>query len=199
MSVDFPLMILATAAGLAGGAAAVLLSRYLFRPPRALRAESLDLVDGRGDLRARLTAGGAGEVPGLFLFDRSGAVLGDLSVAGGEIPRLSLNDRDGTSRATVLGGAAPALILHQKDGRRRCQVGLEPDGAPGIGLCDPGGKETAEFRFSGAGRPFLLLRDERGKVRAALGLLADGTPLVSVFDEEERVTWASPARVRKAG
>ena len=118
----FALLAAAAALGVAGGVAGGLAAARLVRPGRAIRAESVDIVDHGGRVRARIAADENGRA-GLFLFGGSGEIRGELAVLEGALPRLALFDGEGAVRASLVGDAAPALLVLQKGGNPHATVG----------------------------------------------------------------------------
>ncbi len=185
--------VLAILAGLAGA----LVAARLVRPGKAIRAESVDIVDRRGRTRARIAADENGRA-GLFLLGASGEIRGELAVLEGAVPRLALFDGEGGVRASLVGDAAPALILLQKEGKRRVHLGLEVDGAPSLEFFAPDGRGRVEMMLGSGAKPSFLIRDERGVVRGAFGILGDGSPLLATCDERGKPIWIAP-QLREAG
>jgi len=177
----------AVLAGLAGGLAAA----RLLRPSRAIRAESVDIVDRGGTVRARIAADENGRA-GLFVFGASGEIRGEVSVLEGAVPRVALFDREGVVRASLIGDAAPGLILLHRDGKRRIHLGLEVDGAPSLGFFSREGRSRAEILLGSGGRPSFLIRDAHGSVRVALGIISDGSALLAVCDDKGKPIWIAP-------
>ena len=178
----------AVLSGLAGGIAAA----RLLRPGRTIRAESVDIVDRDGTVRARIATDDKGGA-GLFLFGAGDEIRAELSVLEGAVPRLALFDGDGNVRASLVGDAAPALILLHKGRKRRVHLGLEVDGAPSLGFFFGEGRSRAEIALGSGGKPSLMLRDDHGIVRAAVGIRTDGSPLLAACDEKGKPIWVAPA------
>lgn len=189
----FVLVGVAVLAGLVGGVAAA----RLLRPGRTIRAESVEIVDREGSVRARIAADENGRA-GLFVFGPAGEIRGELSVLEGAVPRVALFDGEGAVRASLVGDSAPGLILLHRDGKRRIHLGLEVDGAPSLGFFAREGRSRAEMLLGTGERPSFMIRDEHGSVRVALAVLGDGSALLAVCDEKGKPVWIAP-RSRDTG
>jgi hypothetical protein len=97
--------------------------------------------------------------------------------------------------AVVITGAAslPGLIeasqfvLRDKAGRMRAALTIRPDGTPGLGFFDEGGRPRLSFDISPKGESGVNIMDATGRPQAALAIRPDGTPGLGLFDPLGRV------------
>ena len=86
--------------------------------PPLLRARALELVDGRGQLRARLDVESDGEVV-FRLLDQKGTIRVKLGVAEGGSGLLLANDATEPGVHILANTAGTSVRLANKDGRER--------------------------------------------------------------------------------
>ena len=203
----------ALALGMVLGAGMVLLMNgaWAAKPPRpakpqvaeVLRARRFEVVDGKGQMRARLALSEDGD-PGLTLWGKEDQARISLRVAGSD---SSLNLHDSTGRRSIMidqaddrvglllsdltSGTALVLFpqgfrLSDGKGKERAGLWLRSDGSPSLELSDATGKGRAGLTVLRDGNPFLGLSDADGKTRAAFFLMGHGNPSLDLWDAGEK-------------
>jgi hypothetical protein len=129
---------------------------------RAVRATSLQIVDGRGRPRILLSL-----KTGLGLFDAQGRPRAILSV-----------DSDG-----------PTLALYGETSRNGVILDVRGDG-PALTLRDPQGRNRAVLTVLGEG-PGLILADDKGATRAAV-VQRNDTAEIALMNADGRPVWHAP-------
>jgi len=76
---------------------------------------------------------------------------------------------------------AKEFVLRDDSGSMRASLAIRPDGTPGLGLFDKGGKVRLSLDMSADGDGSLNLHDASGNLRAAIAIRPDGTPGVGLF------------------
>jgi len=121
---------------------------------KIIRAEGLELVDSRGNVR--ITLGMTEFGPALRLFDENGRFRASLIVSDNG-PALALCDENETPRAGLtVTEFGPGLCLYDKNGKGCADLKVSDDG-PMLDLFD----ENGTFR-AGLGASVLVLADEKG-------------------------------------
>jgi hypothetical protein len=90
-------------------------------PVEVLRGRSLELVDGRGQIRARLNVESSGEVV-LRLLDQEGTIRVKLGAAKDGSGLLLANDATEPGIHLLAGATGSSLRVANKDGRERIVV-----------------------------------------------------------------------------
>jgi hypothetical protein len=145
----FLLAVIAAVSGVAGGA---LSGRFLPGTPahaydggkvaRGIRAESFQVVDSTGDVRAELCVCPEGK-PGLVLIDRGYKIR---------------------ARFALLNDGLPGLEMTDRGGRTRARLNLSADGSPSFLLLDANGATRAVIRLPDRGDADLQVQDGTGRL-----------------------------------
>lgn len=131
--------------------------------------------------------------PGLSLADKEGGRRATLAVLPDGSYGLILATKDGQGRVELKMGTGdvPDLSLVDRDGRR---IGLfvHSGGGPALGLVDKTRKVRATLGLEADGRVRLILSDRDATERAELAVLPDGTPRLSLIGHAGKLTWHGP-------
>ncbi len=160
--------------------------------PTVVRARAVEVIDETGRARIVLSADrvpGTSEprpgVTGIWLLDRAGRQLTQLSAASNGSSSLSFSD---PARPLQFGTFnLDGLILSDTAGKGRIQ--LMPDG---LSVWDRGRRMRVLFALQGSGDAGLTLFDPTGKLRIALDVDHHGKPGLSVFDTTGRKLFGAP-------
>ncbi|HEX9205222.1 MAG TPA: hypothetical protein VF853_04775 [Candidatus Deferrimicrobiaceae bacterium] len=143
------LAVLAMASGAAGG---VISGKVLpgttvhaydgVKVERVIRAESFQVVDSTGDVRAELCVCPEGK-PGLVLIDRGYKIR---------------------ARFALLNDGLPGLEMTDRGGRTRARLNLSADGSPSFLLLDENGATRAVIRLPDRGDADLQVQDGTGRL-----------------------------------
>jgi len=110
--------------------------------PKLVRAESFQVVDSTGDVRAELCVCPEGK-PGLVLIDRGYKIR---------------------ARFALLSDGFPGLELMDTRGRSRARLGLSADGNPTFVFLDENGATRAAIRLPDRGDANLHIQDGAGNL-----------------------------------
>jgi hypothetical protein len=78
---------------------------------------------------------------------------------------------------------ADKFVLIDSSGRRRAELTMAADGAPGLFLYDENGVRRGAFNLSASGAPSLVLHDRVGKPRGEVSLRPDGVVGLGFYDD----------------
>jgi len=184
-------LILAAVAGLIGGTASgVILRDELVnakeadKRPRVIEAESFNLVDKDGAVRASFLLSPQGTAS-LVFNDKEGKSRMVLALPSDGRPSLLFFDKNSHMRMGIEMGldGEPDIRLADKDGKGRLTVALD-EGAPFVELHGQDGKSGVTLAEESDGTVGLRLLDRNEITRSGLFLLSDGEPRLSLFDKD---------------
>ena len=154
-----------------------------------IQAESFELVDSQGTVRAALVV--HDDEPGLALYDENGTVRAALGMSEFG-PVLGLADENGNLRATlgVSDELGPGLYLYDEIGNVRAGLDVRELGS-WLYLYDEIGNVRAGLSVIELGSG-LYLYDENETLRAGLGVSDEFGPGLDLCDENGRLIWSAP-------
>lgn len=139
-----------------------------------VRAQSFELTDGAGAVRAALTLTG-GE-PVFSLKDDQGNSRIEINLDETGNPALTLYDAGGSRRAGLefASGTNPALFLRDEEGKLKAGVQVQSGGAPVLFLRNSALEDGFVVTLIDNDLPVMALADPQGNNRAFLGLESEG-------------------------
>lgn len=152
---------------------------------RTIRAESFELTDNAGNVRAALEIDDGSPRFALIDADDSSRLEIRLDEAGN--PVLSLFDNNGARRIgfEFANGENPALFLRDESGRLKAGLQVQSDGAPLLFLRNSSLEDGFAVTLIDQDLPVMALSDPQGNRRAFLGLEEAGYSGSLVFVESD--------------
>jgi hypothetical protein len=188
------MLVAAVIGGLVGGAVAnrlalgtaVVCAQPPAAPEKVLRAETFEVLDKDGKVRATLTAQDD-KGPTLRLLDTDGEDRVILSLNPTEEALLAFRDKGQKARLSLtLLKEGPRVDLWDPDGKNiRIALRTAADGAPLLELYDPHMRRRAVFGLDAGDQPGLSLEDTAGKARLTLGLEHEGLAVLRFLNQEQ--------------
>jgi len=122
----------------------------------------------------------------LVIVDDKGEARMTLVVLPDGMPRLSMSDEKGESRALfgLSTGDTPFLYMSDDKGEARMTLVVLPDGKSKLDMKDEKGHSRMTLMVLPDGTPILSMKDEKGNHRMTLVVLPDGTPRLDIKDEK---------------
>jgi hypothetical protein len=156
---------------------------------RVIRAQQIQLVDGRDESRIILDATGT-EGPRMAMFGPGGGMIQAGFGIVGSAPGILLHDDAGRARTVLsIKKEGPALLLNDTTGTVRAQL-VATDEAPSLALYDSAKQALVTL---GAPReaPGLSVRDANGRKRAAILAPLEG-PSLLLLDPNGAALFSKP-------
>jgi hypothetical protein len=188
------MLVAAVIGGLVGGAVAsrlaqgtaVICAQPPAAPEKVLRAETFEVLDKDGKVRATLTSQGD-EGPTLRLLDTDGEDRVVLSLHPTDEAVLAFRDKGQRARLSLaLLKEGPRVDLWDPAGKNiRTAWRTAADGAPLLELYDQYMRRRAVFGLDAGDQPGLSLEDTAGKARLTLGLEQEGLAVLRFLSPEQ--------------
>jgi hypothetical protein len=159
--------------------------------PANLRVRSLELIDSKDRIRARLEmvadSSGKAPQPSFLLYDEKMRHRIAVRITSSGNPYVAIY-RVNNKKAAIMtvSKGEPAVEIFDAKGKIRLAVSMPANGGPGVRLYDAKGKTRLAVSMVLDRSPGVGLYDAKGKIRLAVSMPANGGPGVVLFDTKTK-------------